>query len=170
MSRERERFLIVRLRLHPDGSGSEVKLRQRPVSPRGANYENSLLETAIANMLPVRRPGFSGHHAESNSRQAEGPWRGSGLRNFVRRDIRIQEDVSDRLTDASEIDASGIEVSVNHGEVLLQGLVETKWARRRAEDLADSVSGVTLVQNDLRIQAPGRSYTSGVGGPNGRDV
>lgn len=44
------------------------------------------------------------------------------------------------------------------GEVTLAGSVEDRRAKRRAEDIADGVSGVKHVQNNLR-------YTSGVVSP-----
>ncbi len=54
-------------------------------------------------------------------------------------------------TDAWNLDASGIEVEVSGNEVTLSGTVDSKEAKRRAEDIADSVSGVSHVQNNLRI-------------------
>lgn len=85
--------------------------------------------------------------------------RGRGPRGYTRSDDRIREDVSDRLTDDPYVDASDIEVAVSGGEVTLTGHVEHRGARRRAEDLADSVSGVTHVQNNLRV----RSASEGTG-------
>jgi hypothetical protein len=82
-----------------------------------------------------------------------GPHRGRGPRGYRRSDERIREDVCDRLTDDPEIDASDIEVLVANGEVTLNGSVDSRLIRRLAEDLADAVSGVTLVQNNLKIGA-----------------
>ncbi|RVE93048.1 BON domain-containing protein [Sinorhizobium meliloti] len=78
--------------------------------------------------------------------------RGKGPKGYRRTDGRIQEDVSDRLSDDGALDASNIEVSVTNGEVQLNGSVSSKWAKRRAEDCAENVSGVTNVQNNLRIE------------------
>lgn len=86
---------------------------------------------------------------------ADGRWTGTGARvrkATGRTDGRIQEDVSDRLSDDGALDASNIEVSVTNGEVQLNGSVSSKWAKRRAEDCAENVSGVTNVQNNLRIE------------------
>lgn len=41
-------------------------------------------------------------------------------------------------------------MTVESGEVTLAGSVEGRRAKRRAEDLADTVSGVRHVQNNLR--------------------
>lgn len=77
--------------------------------------------------------------------------RGRGPRGYRRSDERIREDINDRLTDHPYIDASDIEVTVNNGEVKLNGVVESRQAKRLAEDIAESVSGVTDVENRLRI-------------------
>lgn len=79
---------------------------------------------------------------------------GRGPRNYKRTDARIHEDVNDRLTVDRWLDASEIEVSVANGEVTLDGRVATRQDKRRAEDIADHVSGVTHVQNNLRIGVP----------------
>lgn len=76
---------------------------------------------------------------------------GKGPRGYRRSDDRIAEDVNDRLTDDWRLDASEISVSVSEGEVTLSGTVMSREDKRRAEDLADSVSGVSNVQNNLRI-------------------
>lgn len=83
-----------------------------------------------------------------------GEHRGRGPKNYVRSDDRIREDVSDRLSDDSWLDASDIEVTVAKCEVTLSGLVHTRDDKRRAEDLAERVSGVRHVQNNLRVHPP----------------
>jgi osmotically-inducible protein OsmY len=81
-----------------------------------------------------------------------GEHRGRGPKGYRRSDERIREDVSDRLADDAWLDASYIEVQVADGEVTLSGLVQSRGDKRRAEDLADSSSGVTHVQNNLRVR------------------
>src|SRR5262245_43070056 len=70
---------------------------------------------------------------------------GRGPRGYRRSDERIREDVNDRLTDDWYIDASDIEVSVNNGMIILTGRVNGREEKRRAEDIIESVSGVTDV-------------------------
>jgi len=82
----------------------------------------------------------------------EGNHRGKGPKNYNRSSDRIKEDVSDRLSDAWDIDASDIDVEINGNEVILSGTVPSKQQKRRAEDIAESVSGVTNVQNNLRVK------------------
>jgi osmotically-inducible protein OsmY len=91
--------------------------------------------------------------------------RGRGPKNYTRSDDRIREDVSDRLTDDPLIDASDIEVSVSNQEVTLSGTVASRNERRLAEEVAEQVSGVKYVQNNLRVKVP--ISQSGVSGTSG---
>ena len=50
-----------------------------------------------------------------------------------------------------ELDASEIEILVTSGEVTLQGTVQDRYDKRLAEDLAEQVSGVREVNNQLRV-------------------
>ena len=87
--------------------------------------------------------------------------RGRGPRGYTRSDDRIREDVNDRLTDDPHIDASDIDVSVSNGEVTLSGTVDERFAKRHAEDIAESVAGVTHVQNNIRVKARGSDSMAG---------
>lgn len=82
----------------------------------------------------------------------EADHRGRGPKGYARSDARIEEDVNDRLTDHPGVDASEIEVTVKDREVTLNGTVDSRRAKRMAEDCCDHVSGVTHVQNNLRVQ------------------
>lgn len=102
-------------------------------------------------------------------RTLRGMYRGKGPRNYSRSDERVKEDVNDRLSDDPFVDASDIDVTVTNGEVTLTGTVDHRSTKRRAEDLAESVSGVKNVENRLRVsQYSGSQYsgsqTSGVSG------
>jgi osmotically-inducible protein OsmY len=78
--------------------------------------------------------------------------RGRGPKNYRRSDDRVREDVSDRLTDDHWLDASDIEVTAKDAEVTLSGTVKSREDKRRAEQLAEQVSGVDNVQNNIRVQ------------------
>lgn len=80
----------------------------------------------------------------------EATFRGRGPKGYRRSDERIREDVNDRLTEHAYLDASDIEVSVKEGEVTLSGKVFDRTDKRLAEDVAESVTGVKNVQNNLR--------------------
>ncbi|MFZ5670370.1 MAG: BON domain-containing protein [Pseudomonadota bacterium] len=84
-----------------------------------------------------------------------GEHRGRGPQGYRRSDARIAEDINERLTDDDWLDASNITVTVADGEVTLAGHVDSRRDKRRAEDIAESVSGVGDVQNTLRIQRSG---------------
>lgn len=88
---------------------------------------------------------------EDAEHRRERDHRGRGPKNYKRSDSRVEEDVCDRLTDDGLLDASDITVQVSDREVTLDGTVSTRNAKRRAEDCADSVSGVQHVQNNLRV-------------------
>lgn len=81
-----------------------------------------------------------------------GKHRGKGPKNYTRSQERIKEDVSDKLSDDSFLDASDIEVEVNGNEVTLTGQVDSRYSKHRAEDLAEDVTGVSHVQNNLRVK------------------
>jgi osmotically-inducible protein OsmY len=113
---------------------------------------------------------------DAERRRMEDQYRGRGPKGYMRSDDRIREDVNDRLTDAPTIDASEIEVAVSNGEVTLTGFVFSRDQRRRAEDVAETVSGVSHVQNNLRVRertgnlgqtAFGRDTSTGAPGTEG---
>jgi osmotically-inducible protein OsmY len=88
--------------------------------------------------------------------------RGKGPKGYTRSDDRIREDINDRLTDDYRLDASDIEVKVSGGEVTLDGQVQRRDDKRRAEDLAEAVAGVKHVQNNLRLKPEtATAYTAG---------
>ena len=78
--------------------------------------------------------------------------RGKGPKGFLRSDDRIREDINSRLTDDAYVDASDIDVAIEKGEVTLTGTVPDRSTKRRAEDIAELVSGVTNVENRLRVK------------------
>jgi hypothetical protein len=88
---------------------------------------------------------------EAENRWNRGPHIGRGPKGYQRTDERIREEISDRLMDHGGIDASGMEVTVEKGEVTLSGTVEDRRSKRLAEDVADSVRGVKDVHNRLSV-------------------
>lgn len=104
-------------------------------SSYGAYYENS--------MNPDRSSLRGDRH------------RGKGPKNFIRNDNRIRDNVCNVLTRDSDIDASDIEVEVQHGEVTLSGTVPDRRMKRLAEDCAAKCLGVQDVHNRLRVTREG---------------
>ena len=77
--------------------------------------------------------------------------RGKCPKNYMRSDERIREDLNERLTDSDEIDASSITVEVSNGVATLNGTVDQRWMKHRAEDIADGCSGVRDVNNQIKV-------------------
>lgn len=98
----------------------------------------------------MRRPrGYS--DLESDRGWDRPSFRGRGPKNYRRSDERIREDVCERLTLDDAVDATDIEVNVTDALVTLGGLVHDRYEKRRAEDIAESVTGVKDVQNQIRV-------------------
>jgi len=76
---------------------------------------------------------------------------GRGPRAYRRTDARLHEEICELLTADTHIDASEVEVSVENGEVLLSGVVESRRLKHLAEDIAYRVSGVLDVTNRLKV-------------------
>lgn len=102
----------------------------------------------------VERGDMRGRQS-GDGRTSQENHRGKGPRNYKRSDERILEDINDRLCDNPYLDASEVEVRVSEGNVVLSGSVENREAKRLAEDIAESVSGVENVENGLRVHMRG---------------
>ncbi len=86
---------------------------------------------------------------------------GKGPKGYQRSDERIKEQVSDKLEENGEIDATEITVEVKQGEVTLEGSVADRWMKRMAEDVAEDCAGVKQVHNRLRVEQGNGAETSG---------
>ena len=103
---------------------------------------------------------FGDEEAERRRRMDEQrPHRGKGPKGYRRSDERIKEDVNDRLSEGY-LDATEIMVAVDNGEVTLTGTVNSRADKRRAEDIAEYVSGVSNVENRLRVKDATGRYSS----------
>ena len=78
-------------------------------------------------------------------------FRGKGPRNYKRSDERIREIICDLFCNDPHLDASDMEVEVKNGNVILTGSVEDLFAKRLAEDLAESVLGVVNIDNRIHV-------------------
>ena len=85
----------------------------------------------------------------------------------------------DQLTADPDIDASEIEVSVQNGEVTVDGTVSARSMKRAVEDCVESISGVRQMHNRLRVESrddsedgygasAGRSSSKGTEGSEGQ--
>lgn len=111
----------------------------------------------------------SREHDRSGDGAATRGHRGRGPRGYVRSDERIADDVISRLTDAPDVDASEILLSVEGGVVTLTGNVPARAMKHRAEDIAAEATGVRDVCNTIRVDngaasfgRPGEAVRSGL--------
>lgn len=104
--------------------------------------------------MPFGSQGYGGPGSEMIGPEgwSEGPYSGRGPRGYQRSDARIEEDVNERLTRHPLLDASDIEVRVRGGEVTLSGMVDSRRAKRLAEDILEAISGIKDINNQLRVQ------------------
>lgn len=113
---------------------------------------------------PAEGRSFMQHNdyveAVTDGARSPGEHYGRGPKDYRRSDERIREDINDRLTDDGWLDATHVEVSVSEGEVTLSGTVGNRQAKRRAEDLAERVSGVRDVQNNIRVNRDAEQSTN----------
>ncbi len=160
-------------------------------SPSDQNYGNSLDDGRIqmdrGNNYSNFRSGYSGLSDYSNpyrhgnfdrdssqswlpaSDSNESLWQstknffGKGPKGFRRTDEKIREEVCEALYRDHSVDASEIEVSVKDAEVMLSGTVSERRMKRLAEDCAESVSGVSDVRNEIRVQSQSEKTLSADG-------
>lgn len=81
-------------------------------------------------------------------------WRrmtGKGPKGYTRSDDRIREDVCDRLA-GSWMNSEDVEVQVKAGEVTLMGTVRSRDEKRAIADIAEDVSGVRDVHNQIKVR------------------
>ena len=62
------------------------------------------------------------------------------------------QEVASRLTQHGQVDATNIEITIDNGEVLLEGTVNDEETKRLAQEALESVAGVSSVQNQLQVQ------------------
>lgn len=73
-----------------------------------------------------------------------------------RTDQQILKEVITGLINNPSFDATGIEVSVEDGEVFLVGFVDSWESERSAKEIAENVPGVSKVHNQLELRPTGK--------------
>lgn len=102
--------------------------------------------------------------------RSTGTHAGKGPKGYQRSDERIKEEVSEALSRHGDVDASEVEVAVKDGEVTLTGTVDSREAKRAAEQAAEDCDGVKDVHNQLRVQAATNDrHQSGSGNTQGQN-
>ena len=146
------------------GTSFDDGMMSRGSQDYGQDYRRDDYSRGVGSRSIAGMSGYAGGMSQGE-RSGDG-WTktyhaGKGPKGYSRSDDRVREDVSDRLSDDPSVDASNIEVSVSNGEVTLSGTVDRREDKRRAEDCAESVSGVNHVQNNLRVGSGSGSSGSG---------
>jgi len=139
------------------GRGSDYDYQDREYGNRGRG-ERGWWDRASDEVMSW----FGDEEAERRRHKDEAReqnYRGRGPRGYRRSDERISEDINDRLTEHPRLDASDIDVTVSNSEVTLSGTVESRRAKRLAEDILEDISGVSNVQNNLRVSRQAYSAT-----------
>jgi hypothetical protein len=121
---------------------------------RGEDYDRYGMENQDWRYMDdYWRNTYGNSYPRENEQNRSTPnYAGRGPRNYKRTDDRIMEDVNEHLTRHPAIDATEIDVAVTDGEVVLRGTVERRELKRMAEDIAESISGVKNVRNELKVQ------------------
>jgi osmotically-inducible protein OsmY len=136
------------------GFGNEL---EGPAYARGHSrreYEATRGGREAGNLWERTQRFFGGDGQEDRDQESH---RGRGPQGYRRPDERINDEVHDRLTEDRHIDASGVTVTVQDGEVTLSGTVTSRHAKHHAEHIIEDLSGVKHVQNNLRVQEPSAS-------------
>jgi osmotically-inducible protein OsmY len=84
-------------------------------------------------------------------REERRDFRGVGPRMRADDDEDLREEISDRLRDDPDLDASDILVRVIDNEAILDGTVRSKRDAERAHHLASDVRGIVYVRDRLRV-------------------
>jgi len=135
-------------------------------SGQGQEFGNSYQDSS-RNRQGGENGGMGGMGEGFFGGSGEQSHRGKGPKGYQRSDERIEETLNDRLTDDHMLDASEIEVKVSKGEVTLTGTVMKKEDKRRAEEIAEQVSGVSNVENRIRVTKDSGDKNSSSGNQEG---
>jgi hypothetical protein len=125
----------------------------------GAAFEDGPSRTLGESVAPWARRERGGYWRNYEPQRTHS---GRGPQNYQRSDDRVREETCDCMTDDPMLDASEITVEGNRGEVILSGTVTSRDQKRRTEDVAERISGVKDVTNQLRVsrEATGHSHTA----------
>lgn len=66
----------------------------------------------------------------------------------------LQESVEQALARSPYFAGRRLSIQVDHGDVVLTGVVETYYQKQLAQESVRAVDGVTQIHNDLEVMAP----------------
>lgn len=140
------------------------------------NYTSDQFPTAQRDFSASSPSELSGQQYRNQDDGRQQPYRGSnggqfnrsisgyqgtgrGPKGYKRSDDRLREDVCEALSNHYSIDASEVEVNVTEGVLTLSGHVENRHMKRMIEDVVDHVSGITDVNNEIKVQSQTQSHS-----------
>jgi osmotically-inducible protein OsmY len=136
--------------------------RQSGFSSYGASPYGESESGRYTGSQPSQAPYGAGQwRGEQWASEDRGQFYGHGPKGYRRSDQRIEEEVSENLMRAGQLDATEVEVKVRDAIVTLTGWVPDKWSKRTAEDIAESTMGVDDVDNQLQVESLSRSRPQG---------
>lgn len=118
---------------------------------RSRDYGSTRYETADRYGENIGNQGLTGDSARFYRSEQRGSHFGKGPKGWKLSDDRIKEEASEALYRDPQVDASEIDLSVKDGRVYLRGSVDSREAKRHAEECVENLSGVDDVQNELRV-------------------
>lgn len=121
-------------------------------SQTGSNWRDNQYSSSGMGYGDAEEQGRYGNRSGSQQSERQGRHFGKGPKGYQRSDERIKEDVNEALSRHWDLDASDIEVQVQNGEVTLTGTVDSREAKRYAEDAAERSFGVKDVENKLKVK------------------
>jgi hypothetical protein len=149
------------VRAHPTAEGSSFPEYPDEIKRRGSSRGALPIGNPWGSEAKPKKPDARFPRAVDStlpaSRKVEAPPKSPTPRAVIRGvvtgvDVRIAEQVSERLAQSKALDDHHIELRVHDGEVELQGEVASQEDSFEAERLASSVRGVVRVINQLRAQ------------------
>lgn len=123
-------------------------------------YSQGSLGQGLESGRTASLSGAQPYMGQRMSGVGQASYRGRGPKNYTRSDDRIIDDVNERLTNDDDLDASDIEVKCESGVLTLEGTVEQRWMKHRAEDLAEACAGVRQIDNRIQVETSSH-YASG---------
>ena len=131
----------------------EIHDRHRAHNPEDWGRQHLPRDSSLPVWGPRERGGYWRQYEAGRPHFA-----GRGPKGYKRSDDRIRDEICDCMTDDPLLDASEIVVEVMDGEVTLSGSVMSRDQKRRAEDVAERISGVRDVTNQLRVARNGDGH------------
>lgn len=144
------------------GYGRQGGYRDQGLGYGQGDYPSAGYQQYGAGQGGYRQSGYGGDDWQRGS-QGRGfeSRRGLGPSSYARTDERIREDVNESLMNDDYVDATHVTVQVKEGAVVLGGSVEDRREKHRAEDIADSCSGVRDVRNEISVASGSAAMRGG---------